>query len=824
MKKIVFKLFISLLSLFIFLAILEGGLRVAGYMYSRRIISPAVEKGDDSLKILAVGDSYTVGGAGLDINSYPSKLQLILKENSFGQIAVINAGVCEINSSQAFKQIKKTTKRYTPEYVILLVGSTNRFNYAGYSQYAGGRKNIISNLRIYKMFRILMANLRGQFLRLRSRRVDTFSEPHFSDRQVDFRGISDFLAKKSEKSRDLAENRAQEGKGQEILSFQDYIEAARLDESQNSARAEIILKEGIEKNPKEVLLYLELGDYYCRQDNREKALAIYEQAIEISPLNEGIIYVKKANCLRSHQEYTEAESYYYQAIKIDPQESWGYIGLANCYREQGKLKEEKGVYRKGISLQPEKGWAYAGMANLLMGKGETGKAKEFYLKAIDREPENSFLYLSLAGCYRALGKEKKAENSYKKAMELGPENINVYRVVVRYYFARGDFRKVKDIYKRAAEYGHDWGYAGLLRLLRQVGSFEEVEAAYTKAIQKNSQSSMLYVSLADYYLSFHYDRGLFDVEKAKKKYRKAIEIDPVNARAYKGLADCYLEQGDFNTAKKFYKKVITLAPEKSWGYAGLGRLFWHTKELEKAEDMYRKAIERDPKNQSLYLDAVYYYKKQGRIEEAITMASKVIEIDPRSSAGYAFLGRLYIEAGDFASGLGYFFKGMEVNPESFPIYYNIMKSAYELQNKYDADYVVGVLDKIMKKNPAIAKDPDFLAYAMFYKDQQEWAAKINRWLEHDLQAIADFCRDNNIELIIQNYPYPYYKVNEILEGIAEKNSLIFIDNYSVFKELISEYGKDKYILDSDHCTPEGHKVMAENIYKILLQEGIIEKK
>jgi len=73
--------------------------------------------------------------------------------------------------------------------------------------------------------------------------------------------------------------------------------------------------------------------------------------------------------------------------------------------------------------------------------------------------------------------------------------------------------------------------------------------------------------------------------------------------------------------------------------------------------------------------------------------------------------------------------------------------------------------------------------------------------------------------------YIVKKFREMLEmypGI-EKNPLV--DNYTVFKKLITKYGGDKYFTDDQHCTVEGHRVIVDNIYITLFpgDEILIKK-
>ncbi|MBZ0165571.1 MAG: hypothetical protein K8I00_02105, partial [Candidatus Omnitrophica bacterium] len=83
----------------------------------------------------------------------------------------------------------------------------------------------------------------------------------------------------------------------------------------------------------------------------------------------------------------------------------------------------------------------------------------------------------------------------------------------------------------------------------------------------------------------------------------------------------------------------------------------------------------------------------------------------------------------------------------------------------------------------------------------------------DLNNILQRSRDNGIELIIQNYPYPYLETNTILQDFALAHDLRFVDQFQTFEKLEN---KDSFFVDSDHCTREGHTIMAKNVLKAIL--------
>jgi lysophospholipase L1-like esterase len=140
-----------------------------GYIYLSMRVSPdgifsRFKKDKGGYVILCLGDSFTLGGNVQVKETYPFYLKRILDLNHPDKkIKVINRGICEYNSAQVLRILPKELSYYSPDFVILLVGASNEFNFIGffnkektlYSQL----KDMIYNLRIYKMIKMIALNL-----------------------------------------------------------------------------------------------------------------------------------------------------------------------------------------------------------------------------------------------------------------------------------------------------------------------------------------------------------------------------------------------------------------------------------------------------------------------------------------------------------------------------------------------------------------------------------------------------------------------------------------------------------------------------------------
>jgi len=137
--------------------------------------------------------------------------------------------------------------------------------------------------------------------------------------------------------------------------------------------------------------------------------------------------------------------------------------------------------------------------------------------------------------------------------------------------------------------------------------------------------------------------------------------------------------------------------------------------------------------------------------------------------------------------------------------------------------MIQVFQKLAKNNPELRKNKLFINYFAFFENREKWERKVDKQLEKNLEKIVSLCQRKNIKVVIQNYPYPYSTANRALKNIALKYSLTFVDNRTVFKELVASKERSSYFIDDEHCTAEGYQVMAENIYNVLISEDIISE-
>jgi lysophospholipase L1-like esterase len=137
-----------------------------------------------------------------------------------------------------------------------------------------------------------------------------------------------------------------------------------------------------------------------------------------------------------------------------------------------------------------------------------------------------------------------------------------------------------------------------------------------------------------------------------------------------------------------------------------------------------------------------------------------------------------------------------------------------LQSKYTPQSIAAILEEY--KPSVLTEDYNKMSQMLTQWDNQ--MEKLNTKRMETWDKLYKLASKNNIQLILQNYPSEYLSANEVIKRVAKKYNLPLVDNYSVFKELIERDGREKYLFDDDHCTPEGYEIMAKNIYNVMTKK------
>ena len=174
--------------IFCFLFLIEASLRTLGHFYLRKTSLDGLAD-NRIFNILCLGDSFTYGWGVETKDNYPRQLEKRLNNSDLGMtFKVFNLAVPGSNSSQHLIYLRGVLKKYKrPDLLIILTGANDSWNLADSNIHRFMRKDdkaafradnirfriFLSELRIYKMLKMIVLNLQG---RMPESEIDLFAQ------------------------------------------------------------------------------------------------------------------------------------------------------------------------------------------------------------------------------------------------------------------------------------------------------------------------------------------------------------------------------------------------------------------------------------------------------------------------------------------------------------------------------------------------------------------------------------------------------------------------------------------------------------------------
>jgi tetratricopeptide (TPR) repeat protein len=186
--------------------------------------------------------------------------------------------------------------------------------------------------------------------------------------------------------------------------------------------------------PETPVAHYNLGTFYGKTDNLDKAVFHLKKAIAFDPdykeahNNLGTAYFKKG-------KLDEAILEYKREIAINPRYAATHNNLGIVYYSKGLLDDAAAFYKKAITLDPRSAQTHHNLGTTHQRKGEIKKAIASYKQAIAIDPTLDMSHHNMGTIYAKQGKLKAAVKEYKIALSLNPSfkkaADNLDRVLVK---------------------------------------------------------------------------------------------------------------------------------------------------------------------------------------------------------------------------------------------------------------------------------------------------------------------------------------------------------------------------------------------------------
>jgi len=395
-----------------------------------------------------------------------------------------------------------------------------------------------------------------------------------------------------------------------------------------------LLKELVEKYPKEKEAHLVLGLVYQNRDLFEEALEEYNKALELDP-NWGYLLNSLAYTYSDMGNYEKAIEYFQKYVAVSPGDANPIDSLAEQYFRMGRLNEAIENYKKVLDIKPDfgVGCRVAYMYALKENYAESMKWVEQFISSVLSPGLKAEGFLWKGIYYFLLGRKESAFSSLLKAEKLAeeardwPRKTTLDYIRGWWYFELGELELSKEYFQKAWDpillaYPKSKGFQSAYEFC--LGMVETKKGEIDSARSRVDKIKSLLPELtpaARKTRTFQHDWLQAEILMAQGSSRKAIEIlekivpqaipnmhtdniGPYNMPFIRDvLARAYQQNGQLDKVISEYERKITFDPDSKDRHLIHPKYHYLLAKLYQEKGLSTKAIEQYEAFLDLWKDA-----------------------------------------------------------------------------------------------------------------------------------------------------------------------------------------------------------------------------
>lgn len=173
------------------------------------------------------------------------------------------------------------------------------------------------------------------------------------------------------------------------------------------------------KQPTAAIAYYNLGDYFRKKNENDKALNNYNIAIQLEPQNP-MIYNNRGEIFFAQQQYDLALADYNKSLSVDPEFTNALANRGAVFGITKKYDEALKDLSKAISINPNDARALSNRGFVYYNQNENEKAIQDFNASIQLNPYDADILNMLGLCYARLKDYDKAISFYNRSIQIDP--------------------------------------------------------------------------------------------------------------------------------------------------------------------------------------------------------------------------------------------------------------------------------------------------------------------------------------------------------------------------------------------------------------------
>ncbi len=429
------KIILIISGIFLFLVLLEAGLRAGGAVLSsvQEYRNRKSIKQRGVYRIMCLGESTTA-------RQYPQHLEKTLNQSKAGvRFSVIDKGSSGTVTSVILSRVESFLDEYHPDLVVAMMGINDYGDHIPYEAATASKTMLLfKSFRIYKLSKLLWLHILVKAHETGFYKINGYDHSFEQDQayltEIDLKDLSaDSVLTRDSLKKALAVN------PQDDDAYAGLGELCRI--QTRFPQAESLFRKALEIDRKNYKAHVGLGLIYQSSGKFPQAVESFKEAIDINPINYSA-YAGLGITYRSQEKLYLAEESFKKAIAVIPECDNAYVGLGWIYSLQRKPLQAEESLKKALAINPGNFNAYDKLGKLYYYQRRFTQALEVFHKAEELKPENDRVLGSIVLLYEKTGKQELAKEYGEKLNKLRskyykPVTVNNYRKLKEILDKRG---------------------------------------------------------------------------------------------------------------------------------------------------------------------------------------------------------------------------------------------------------------------------------------------------------------------------------------------------------------------------------------------------
>jgi len=299
--------------------------------------------------------------------------------------------------------------------------------------------------------------------------------------------------------------------------------------------AETLLKQAIDKDPKNYQAWFDLGFALNRLGRVEDSIHAYRQSVAAKPevfetnLNLGLMlvrfnspeaerYLRAATTLKPTAQPEEGQARawlalahllestkpedalaaYRKASELTPKDPEPHLSAGLLHERQKEFSDAEAEYKQVLALDSNSTEAAMGLTNIYMKSGRLSDAEPLLRRLATERPDDAGIHLQLGRVLAAQDKKDDAITEIQTALKLAPTDSEAQREIADLYSSAGKNDLAENTYRAlvTAQPKDSELHRGLGQALLRQKKFPEAQQEFLTALRLKRDSPDVYVDLA----------------------------------------------------------------------------------------------------------------------------------------------------------------------------------------------------------------------------------------------------------------------------------------------------------------------------------------